>query len=132
VTGNPDGLCSLAKYSKLPIERIDYRPDADGTIIGEIDRGILFLIAFWSGPSVRAFTTLTEVVARLDLNGKLKLVVVDVDGSTALCEVSEFLGKVHGAGETAWIRGGKILTTSGLGLNTNCFGPNTAALLSCA
>lgn len=132
MTGNPDGLLSLAKYSKLPIERIDYRPDADETIIGEIDRGILFLMAFWSGPSITAFTKLTEVVARLDTEVTLQLVVADVDGSPALYEVPEFLGKVHGAGETAWIRAGRIVATSGLGLNMDCFEPNTLSLLSCA
>ena len=130
MTGNPDGLRSLAKYSTVPIERIDYRPDADETIISGIDRGILFLMAFWSVPSVTAFAKLTEVVARLDPDGELALVVADVDGSAALYEVPEFLGKVHGAGETAWIRGGKIVATSGLGPNIECYKPNTASLLS--
>lgn len=129
MTGNPHGLRSLAKYSKLPVERIEYRPDAHETIIGKIDRGILFLMAFWSAPSVMAFTKLTDVVARLDADGQLELVVVDVDGSPALYEVPELLGKVHGAGETAWIRSGKIVATSGLGLNTDCFEPHTASLL---
>ena len=31
----------------------------------------------------------------------LELVVADVDGSPDLCELPEFRGKVHGAGETA-------------------------------
>ncbi len=130
MTGNPDGLGSLAKYSKLPIERIDYRAEADASVISSIDRGILFLMAFWSGPSLKAFTKLTETIARVDEGGDLKLVVVDVDGSPALYEVPEFLGKVHGAGETAWIRAGKIVVTSGMGLNTDCFEPNTLTLLS--
>ena len=50
MNGNPDGLQSLAKYSKLPIERISYFPDADENVIRDIERGILFLMAFWSGP----------------------------------------------------------------------------------
>lgn len=132
MTGNPDGLRSLAKYSKLPIERIDYRPDADEAIIGGIDRGTLFLIAFWSAPSITAFTKLTDVAARLDADGELELVVVDVDGAPALYKVPELYGEVHGYGETAWIRNGKIVTTSGLGLNMACYEPNTVALLSMA
>ena len=36
MTGNPDGLLSLAKYSKLPVERIRYVPDADERVIREI------------------------------------------------------------------------------------------------
>ncbi len=130
VKGNPEGLRSLGKYSKLPIERVDYRPEADAGVINSIDRGILFLMAFWSGPSITAFAKLTEVVARLDQGGELELVVVDVDGSPDLYEVPEFLGKLHGKGETAWIRNGRIVATSGLGLNTECYEPNTVSLLS--
>lgn len=130
MAGNPEGLRSLVKYTKLPIERIRYLPDADEKVIKDISRGILFLMAFWSGPSVKAFAQLTEVVAKLDNKGVLELVVVDVDGSPALYQVPEFVGKVHGAGETAWVRDGKIVATSGLGLNTACFEPNTVALLS--
>jgi hypothetical protein len=47
-----------------------------------------------------------------------------------LYELPEFKGKVHGTGETAWVRDGKIVATSGLGLNTACFKPNTLALIS--
>jgi hypothetical protein len=78
--GNPDGLRSLAKYSKLPVERIKYHADADEGTVWSIGRGILFLMAFWSGPSVQAFAKLTEVLASLPSHN-LELVVVDVDGS---------------------------------------------------
>jgi hypothetical protein len=130
VNGNAEGLRSLVKYAKLPIERVAYLPDADERIVRSIERGILFLMAFWSGPSVMAFAKLTEVVARLDKVGALELVVVDVDGSPKLAEMPEFVGKVRGAGETAWVREGKIVATSGRGLNTACFESNTIALLS--
>jgi hypothetical protein len=128
--GNREGLNSLVKYTNLPMERVKYVPDADAETVRSIGRGILFLMAFWSGPSVKAFSKLTEVVAHLDETAALEFVVVDVDGSPDLYELPEFKGKIHGAGETAWIRHGKILTTSGLGLNLDCFEPNTAALLS--
>lgn len=127
MAGNPNGLRSLTKYSKLPVERIRYDPDAEESSVRSIRRGVLFLMAFWSGPSVQAFAKLTEVLARLDAEG-LELVVVDVDGSPDLYDLPEFKGKVRGYGETAWVRDGKIVATSGLGLNTACFGPNTLAL----
>jgi hypothetical protein len=130
MNGNPDGLQSLAKYSNLPIERIEYFPDADESVIRGIKRGILFLMAFWSGPSVMAFARITEVVSRLDKDQVVQLVVVDVDGSPAFYELPEFLGRVHGAGETAWVRNGSIVATSGLGLNIDCFVPNTVSLLA--
>jgi hypothetical protein len=117
------------KYSRLPTDRIRYVPDADAATVRSIRRGVLFLMAFWSGPSVRAFAKLTEVLAGLDVEG-LELVVADMDGSPDLYELPEFKGKVHGAGETAWVRDGVIVATSGLGLNTGCFEPNTLDLLS--
>src|SRR3954468_23750078 len=129
MNGNPDGLRSLAKYSKLPVERIRYFPDADERVVRAITRGVLFQMAFWSGPAVQAFAKLTEVVAKLDPEGRVELVVVDIDGSEALSAVSEFLGGVRGAGETAWVRNGSVVATSGLGLNVECFVPNTRALL---
>ena len=132
MNGNQHGLRSLAKYSKLPIERISYFPDADENVIRSIDRGILFLMAFWSGPSVKAFARITEIVSKVDQGQTLQLSVVDVDGSQPLYELPEFLGRIHGAGETAWVRNGAIIATSGLGLNIECFEPNTVALLSMA
>jgi hypothetical protein len=132
MAGNPKGIKSLAKYTKLPIERVKYVSDADGGTVRSIRRGVLFMMAFWSGPSVRAFSKLTEVVARLDGTAALEFVVADVDGSPGLYEIPEFKDKIHGWGETAWVRDGKIVATSGLGLNIDCFEPNTAALLSMA
>jgi hypothetical protein len=86
-------------------------------------------MAFWSIYSVQAFARLTELLARLDAEG-LELVVVDVDDSPELDTLPEFRGRLyHGDGETAWVREGKIVTTSGLGRNTDCFEPNTLALL---
>jgi hypothetical protein len=130
MNGNADGLQSLAKYSKMPMERIKYFPDADESVVRGIERGILFLMAFWSGPSVKAFGKLTEAVSHLDKAQVVQLVVVDVDGSPALYELPEILGRVHGAGETAWVRNGSIVATSGLGLNIDCFVPNTVSLLA--
>lgn len=130
--GASGGLRSLAKNSKLPIEQIGYFPDADEIVIRDVERGILFLMAFWSGPSVRAFTRLTEVLSTMDCGRILKLAAVDVDGSPALHELPYCQGGIRGAGETAWIRNGSIVATSGLGLNLERFELNTLKLLSMA
>src|SRR5262249_47879831 len=105
VAGN---IRSLAKYSKLPVERIRYVLDASEATVRSIGRGILFLMAFWSVPSVQAFARLTEVLARLDADC-LELVVADVDGCPELYELPEFKGQIRGAGETAWVRDGQIV-----------------------
>lgn len=77
---------SLRKASKLPIERIRYLPDSETSLIHDIKRGILFVMAFWSGPSVKAFNQLTEVVNRLDPDGTLEFVVIDTDGAQGFYE----------------------------------------------
>jgi hypothetical protein len=86
-------------------------------------------MAFWSGPAVQAFARLTEVLAALQAED-LELVVADVDGSPDLYELPEFKGRITGSGETAWVRHGKIVNTSGLGMNVESFKPNTLALLA--
>jgi hypothetical protein len=58
------------------------------------------------------------------------MVVVDVDGAPALYGPTGFLMRVTGAGETAWVRCGTIVVTSGLGLNIECIEPNTLSLLA--
>jgi hypothetical protein len=126
--GNPDGLRSLVKYSKLPAERIKYVADANEETVRSIERGVLFLMAFWSGPAVQAFAALTGVLASLPAED-LELVVADVDGSLDLYELPEFRGQITGSGETAWVRHGKIVSTSGRGLNVESFRSNTLGLL---
>jgi hypothetical protein len=111
------------------VGRIRYVPDADEETVRSIRRGVLFLMAYWSGPAVQSFARLTEVLARLD-DPRLELVVADVDGAPDLYELPEFKGKIRGAGETAWVRDGEIVATSGLGPNTACFEPITRALLA--
>jgi O-acetyl-ADP-ribose deacetylase (regulator of RNase III) len=128
--GNPRGSEILAKYWPVPPNRYRYLAQADASVIKSIDRGILFLMAFWSGPSMQAMGKLFEVIARLDPTRELDVVIVDVDGGEELYHVPEFKDKVTAAGETAWIQGGKIVTTSGYGLHIDCFEPNTRDLLA--
>ncbi len=121
---------SLTVKSRVPAERIVYYDEADESVLAEIRCGVLFVMAFWSGPSVRAFVELTDVLSRLDPGGALQFLVVNTDGVPALYERAEFLGRMSGCGETAWVKDGRILRTSGLGYNPQCFEPNTAALLA--
>ena len=65
----------------------------------------------------------------VDPEGRLELVVVDTDGCPDIWELPEFVGKMHGAGETAWIREGQLVGTSGLGYHPECFEPYTRLLL---
>ena len=132
MNGNPNGYELVVMYSKLPRERIKYHPNADEEVINAISLGIIFLMAFWSGPAIQAFVKLTEAISLLDKDGTIELVVVDIDGADELSAVSDFLGGMRGCGETAWVRNGSIIATSGIGLNLQCFVPNTQLLLEVA
>jgi hypothetical protein len=119
---------TLSKH--LPATRIKYYAAADESVIQTIRCGILFVMAWWSGPARRAYIDLAEVLSKLDAAGRLEFVVVDTDGVPALYERAEFIGRMTGSGETAWIKDGRIVTTSGLGFNPDCFETNTKTLLA--
>ena len=72
---------------------------------------------------------LKRVLAKTDPNGLLELVVVDTDGCLDLYLTPEFLGKMHGSGETAWIKHGVIVFTSGMGYHRELFEEFTPQLL---
>jgi len=98
----------LAEQSGLPESRFRFCATADESVFTTITRGILFLFLFCSGPAHIAFKRLTRTVAEVDPQGRLQLVVVDIEGAARICESPEFTGKVHGNGEAAWIRDGHI------------------------
>lgn len=77
--GNVSGLATLENHSRLPAYSFRYIPDADASVVSSIDNGILFLAAFWSGPSLMAFASLTKAMLQLKRQD-LELVVLDVDG----------------------------------------------------
>jgi hypothetical protein len=111
--------------------RMRFLDECDRSVIDTIRFGVLFVMAFWSMPAVKAFTHLKRVLEDVDPDGWLELVVVDTDGSGNLHEVPEFCGcKLSGSGETFWIHDGRILFTSVPGYNPDCFEPNTRRLLA--
>jgi hypothetical protein len=112
------------------VKRTRFYSEADQSIVRTIRCGILFVMAFWSGTSRLAFAELIRSLETHDPNCRLELVVVDTDGCSSLYELPEFVGKLHGHGEAAWVLGGKIVNTSGLGYHPECMEPNTRLLLS--
>jgi hypothetical protein len=92
--------------------KVRFLAEADRSVIGTIRLGILFVMAFWSVPSRLAFAHLKTVLSELDRNGRLEVVVVDIDGCSNLYEIPEFVQKLHGNGEAAWIDEGRIVTVT--------------------
>jgi hypothetical protein len=111
-------------------KRTRFYSEADQSIVGTIRCGVLFVMAFWSGTSRLAFAELKRSLEATDPKGRLELVVVDTDGCPSLYGLPEFVGKLHGHGEAAWVLEGKIVSTSGMGYDPECMEPNTRLLLS--
>ncbi len=129
-TGNRDGLAIIAKYAKIPPERVTYHFDSGTEILERIDRGLLFVMAFWSGPSFQSLVAITEILADLDPSGCLEFVVLDTDGATELHDHPGFKNRLHGCGEIAWIRNGTIVVTTEIGFNPQDYRRNTESLLA--
>lgn len=125
-----DPLKVLGELPTSHIGRTRFLAESDRSVIGSIRLGVLFVMAFWSGTSRLGFAHLKRVLASADPGGRLELVVVDTDGCPDLYEAPEFVGKMHGHGEVAWVRNGRVICTSGLGYHPECFEPNTQQLLA--
>jgi hypothetical protein len=125
-----DPVNALGKLPASHAGRVRFLSTADRSVIGTIKFGVLFVMAFWSGPSRQGFAKLKEVLAEADPGGRLELVVVDTDGCPDLYEAPEFVGQLRGWGEVAWVRDGRVLRTSGIGYHPECFEPYTRQLLA--
>ena len=123
---------SMGPSAASHANRVRFLPTADRSVIGTIRFGVLFVMAWWSGPSRQGFAKLKQVLAALDPGGRLEVVVVDTDGCPDLYECPEFVGQLHGWGEVAWVQGGRVVRTSGMGYHPECFEPFTRELLASA
>lgn len=93
----------------LAVRPFRFLETTDRSIIWTIKRGVVYVMAFWSGPARKSFSELKRVLAALDPAGRLELVVVDTDSCPDFYEMPEFTRGLGGWGETAWIRDGKVV-----------------------
>jgi hypothetical protein len=127
-----DRVKALGKLPASHAARLRFLPNADRSVIGTIKLGVLFVMAFWSGPSRKGFQILKEVLAEADPGGKLELVVVDTDGCPDLYDAPEMAWQLGGWGEVAWVADGQVVRTTGTGYHPECYEPYTRQLLAAA
>ena len=128
-----EALDPIRRLGELPAShanRVRFLASADRPVLSTIQLGVLFVMAWWSGPSRQSFAKLKQVLAALDPLGRLEVVVVDTDGCPDLYECPEFASQLHGWGEVAWVRHGRVVCTSGMGYHPECFEPHTRQLLA--
>lgn len=127
-----DFIRGLGELPPSHLGRVRFLPTADRSVFGTIRFGVLFVMAWWSGPARQGFARFKQVLADLDPHGRLELIVVDTDGCPDLYECPELAGQLHGWGEVAWVRDGRVVRSSGRGYHPECFEPYTRELLGIA
>lgn len=107
--GNRKGADILQRHTTLPATRWDYYAQADRSLVAGMDLGLLFLVAFWSGPALASFSRLTEALQSF-AEEEIHLTVVDVDGADDLCRLDGLreIACLYGTGELVFIHGGQI------------------------
>lgn len=90
------------------------------TTITSIQRGIIFLMAEWSGPAQLACRQLIDFLQQRGIPSE-QLHVLNVDHHPELYNMPELVGKIHGWGETAIVKDGRIVFVIDLGKNPHQF-----------
>jgi hypothetical protein len=110
----------VQKHSALPIERLRVVSHFGDARLAEIRRGVVFVLAAWSGPSLIALKRFTRIMSELPTSG-LDLVVVDTDCLDAESEAQLFGTdgfRPGGWGETIWVRDGVVVAREIAGLSS--------------
>jgi hypothetical protein len=97
----------VEKYTELPFNRLRVVCLLADLQLPELRRAVIFVFAAWSGPAVMAFKKLTRILATIDL-GSLDVVILDIDCMRPEDVIRLFGHVFHGAGETFWIRDGRV------------------------
>ena len=98
-------------------------------LIESISLGVVFLIAFWSGPAVQKFKLVCYALEDSVPWDRFKFHVIDTDGLKAgnPFETHESLG---GYGEAFWIRQGAIVSSMGKEWSNDRFDTLTRELIA--
>lgn len=106
-----DITVTVTQYCAVPLERVRIVRRFEDLPLARIRRGVVYLLAAWSGPSVMHFRVITEALSRIDSSG-LEFYVVDID-----CVPKDFMlasfqrSAPAGAGETVWVRDGAVVAS---------------------
>jgi hypothetical protein len=82
--------------------------------IQSIQHGIIFLMAQWSGGAHWAHKQLTDFLEQRGVPPD-RLATLDIDREPYVYDLPELAGKVHGWGETAVVKDGRIVFVTILG-----------------
>jgi hypothetical protein len=84
------------------------------THIASIHNGIIFLMAEWSGQSKWAYKHLATYLEKQGISIET-LASIDIDRKPYIADLPELAGKIHGFGEAAVVKDGRIVFVTVLG-----------------
>jgi uncharacterized protein (TIGR02996 family) len=119
--GNADGYFHFVKHYPDLWERIVYLAGATPDLVTSVRCGIVFLMAWWSGPARQAFAALAAALRTSDPDGKLLLVVIDVDGISEEFsaefeqEFRPYQVHLSGWGEALWVCRNRVIGATRVG-----------------
>jgi hypothetical protein len=88
------------------------------TAITSIKRGIVFLMATWSGAAQWALPKLVAFIEQHHISSE-QLHLLNADAHPELYDLPELNGKTHGWGEAFVVKGGRIVFFTCLGKDKN-------------
>lgn len=100
-----EGLTKLIGSDFHLADRIRYYPISTPAVIEQMGLGVVFVMAWWSGPARSFWLELKKYLTALDPEKRLEIVVLDIDGMREF-EKSTLGPTIRGAGELAWVRDG--------------------------
>lgn len=108
--GNPDGAEILQRLAGSRTPHWQYYANADASLLTDIDTGLLFLMAFWSGPAKQSFSRLTAALEAFT-EDQVSLTVIDVDGAGDLGQVAglQQIACLYGTGELVLVRQARVV-----------------------
>ncbi|MFC5454090.1 hypothetical protein [Prosthecobacter fluviatilis] len=116
--GSTEVLKRMLKDSNGAYSDFEYVPNSTETDL-MIDCGVLFLMAFWSGPAVMGFKNLCESLHAIELPSGFLFRVLDWDGATHFLDrLSQHDLIIGGNAEAFWFRKGKIIAATHVGTSS--------------
>lgn len=103
----------LRGYCGSLFDRIEYF-EASDLSTAEIERGLLFLMAFWSGPAVLGFRNICRVFERDGVPDGFIFRVVNIDGVSRplMSHLSQLCPQIGGNAEGYWYRSRQVFATT--------------------
>jgi len=94
---------------KVPDGRsVRYMPNSTPECFNSIERGVVFVVAWWSIYSLQAWVRMKDLLEAIDDTRILEVVVLDIDGMTGF-ESTAIGATIAGVGEMVCVKSGFLM-----------------------